>query len=191
VAGLRILGGAARGRRLQGESVPGIRPTSARVREALFDILGSRVAGAAFLDLYAGTGAVGCEALSRGAARVILVEHGKRAARTIAANLALLAGLGRGEILEAGAHAALQRLEDQGERFDVVFLDPPWDEPLAQEVPVLAAGLTAPGGVLVLEHRSGKSVAFPDGPGLSTGRSYRYGDASLSLLHRAPAPGTG
>jgi 16S rRNA (guanine(966)-N(2))-methyltransferase RsmD len=173
-----------RGRRLRGESVPGVRPTSSRVREALFDVLGGRVPGCAFLDLFAGTGAVGCEALSRGAARAVFVEADRRAARAAAENLRLLGGPA-GEILEMEAGRALARLGERGERFDVVFLDPPWDLDLGDVLP-RAARAVAPKGVLVLEHRTGRVPSAADVPGLTPGRSYRHGDASLSLFLAAP-----
>jgi 16S rRNA (guanine966-N2)-methyltransferase len=189
VAGLRILGGADRGRRLQGESVAGVRPTPARVREALFDILGARVPDSAFLDLYAGTGAVGLEALSRGAARSLFVERGRAAARILAANVARVARTGSAEILEEAAAAALRRLRGRGDRFHIVFLDPPWDESVQAEVLVLAASLLAPAGILVREHRSGQDASLPPEAGLRPGRTYRYGDASLSLFHRDPESG--
>jgi len=169
--------------------VAGIRPTSARVREALFDILGARTSGAAFLDLYAGTGAVGLEALSRGAARVVLIEQKRGAVRAIAANAALLSGLGEAEIIEDDARAALRRLAARGDRFGIVFLDPPWDEPLPGDLLGAAAWLLPPGGVLVLEHRAGRPAPLPDDPDFAAGRSYRHGDASLSLLHRAATGG--
>jgi len=189
VTGLRILGGADRGRRLQGESLAGVRPTPARVREALFDILGARVPGSAFLDLYAGTGAVGLEALSRGAARSLFVESGRAAARILAANVARVDRAGSAGILQEDAGAALRRLRGRGDRFHIVFLDPPWDERPAPEVLVLAASLLLPAGILVREHRSGQDVSLPEEAGLRPGRIYRYGDASLSLFHRDPEPG--
>jgi 16S rRNA (guanine966-N2)-methyltransferase len=191
VAGLRILGGAARGRRLQGESVAGVRPTPARVREALFDILGARVPGSAFLDLYAGTGAVGLEALSRGAARAVFVERGRPAARALAANVELVAPPGSAEILPEEASAALRRLAGRGDRFGVVFLDPPWDDRPGEDLLGLAADRVAPGGILAHEHRTGESVVFPAGTELRPGRTYRYGDASLSLFHRDSGTGGG
>ncbi|HET8945493.1 MAG TPA: 16S rRNA (guanine(966)-N(2))-methyltransferase RsmD [Candidatus Polarisedimenticolia bacterium] len=191
MAGLRILGGADRGRRLQGESVAGVRPTPARVREALFDILGARVPGAAFLDLYAGTGAVGLEALSRGAARSVFVERGRAVSRALAANVGLVARPGSAEILQEEAGSALRRLTGRGDRFQVVFLDPPWDEGPGEDDLLMAAALLAPAGILVHEHRSGRNVSFPDEARLRPGRSYRYGDASLSLFHRDPGAGAG
>jgi 16S rRNA (guanine(966)-N(2))-methyltransferase RsmD len=191
VPGLRILGGAARGRRLQGESLRGVRPTPARVREAVFDILGARVAGSAFLDLYAGTGAVGLEALSRGADRIVFVERSGAAARAIAANLALVAGSDSAEIVQEEARTALRRLAGRGDRFQVAFLDPPWDDWPGDETLLLAAELVSPAGILVCEHRSGETTGFPAAAWLRPGRSYRYGDASLSLFHREAETGTG
>ena len=185
VAGLRILGGALRGRRLEGESLPGVRPTSARVREALFDVLGARVTGCDFLDLYAGTGAVGLEALSRGAARAVFVESSRRAARSLEKNLDALAQTGAAEILEMDAELALRRLAGRGERFGIVSLDPPWDLEDASDVLPQAAGVVAPGGVLVVEHRTSRPPAVP--AGLVAGRVYRHGDASLSLFLAGPA----
>ena len=182
VAGLRILGGAARGRRLQGESLPGLRPTSARVREALFDVLGARVTGCTFLDLYAGTGAVGLEALSRGAARAVFVESSRRAVRALAANLKVLSETGAGDILEMDAGQALYRLEERGERFGVVFLDPPWDLDDGGLILQQAARAVAPSGVLVVEHRTGRPPSVAPDSGLTPGRAYRHGDASLSLF---------
>lgn len=167
----------------------GVRPTPARVREALFDILGARVQDAAFLDLYAGTGAVGLEALSRGAAKSVFVERGRAAARILAANVARVARTGSAEILEESAGAALRRLRGRADRFHIVFLDPPWDVRVEAEVFVLAASLLAPAGILVREHRSGQDASLPEEAALRPGRTYRYGDASLSLFHRDAGPG--
>lgn len=185
MAGLRILGGAARGRRLKGESLPGVRPTSSRVREALFDVLGGRVPGCAFLDLFAGSGAVGLEALSRGAARAVFVESSRRAAQVIAANVSALEADPVAEILAMEASRALRHLEERVERFDIVFLDPPWDVEDPGAVLPQAARVAAPGGTVVVEHRSRRPPDVPAGAGLTPGRVYRYGDASLSLFRAA------
>lgn len=182
MAGLRILGGAARGRRLKGESLPGVRPTSSRVREALFDVLGGRVPGCGFLDLYAGTGAIGLEALSRGAARAVFIESSRRATQVIAANVSTIEAGAAAEILEMEAGRGLRHLQERGDRFDIVFLDPPWDIADAGGVLPQAARLTAPGGVIVVEHRSSRPPGLPAEAGLTPGRVYRYGDASLSLF---------
>jgi len=151
------------------------------VREALFDILGARVHGSRFLDAYAGTGAVGCEALSRGAARVVFLERQRGALRLIRANLGIAAWSGSWEVIEEEASASLRDLGRLEARFDVVFLDPPYDEPSLPGALRLAGRLLDAGGLLILEHRSGATVL--PAPGLLAGRTYRYGDTSLSVCH--------
>jgi 16S rRNA (guanine(966)-N(2))-methyltransferase RsmD len=149
------------------------------VREALFSILGLRVEGARFLDVYAGTGAVGCEALSRGADRVVLVERDPAALGLIAENLKLGAWSGAAEIVRGDACKVLARLETAGRRFDIIFLDPPYDDSRLQETLGVAARLLAPGGMAIVEHRS-SSVAVPPA-GLDGFRSYRHGDSALTV----------
>ena len=107
---MRLTGGEARGRRLKVPRGSLVRPTADRVREALFDILGARVSGARFLDVYAGTGAVGCEALSRGAGRVVLLERDRRALALIAENLSVGPWSGAFEIVAGDARRSLERL---------------------------------------------------------------------------------
>jgi 16S rRNA (guanine(966)-N(2))-methyltransferase RsmD len=187
---LRLTGGQGRGRRLAAAALRGLRPTSARVREALFDILGARVAGAEVLDVFAGTGAVGIEALSRGATRVVFVEDDARAARLIAANLRDAGLPGGASVIEGDAVRALDRLSAAGESFSIVFLDPPYAAGAPAEILDRSAALVAAGGVLVVEH--GARVAREIGPpaGLRAGRRYRYGDSRLSVFHRdLPAAG--
>lgn len=178
---LRIAGGARRGLRLQ--VPPGIRPTSGRLREALFDLWGGRVVGCRFLDLFAGSGAVGIEAASRGAARSLLVEADRRVLAVLARNRRAAALDGVAE-LAARLPEELPRRLGAGERFDLVFADPPYGfaafgELLAVVEPVLAAD-----GEIALEHpwRQGP----PEPRGLGARRSRRYGDSGLTLYRRAP-----
>jgi 16S rRNA (guanine(966)-N(2))-methyltransferase RsmD len=171
----------ARGRRLKVPRGPALRPTADRVREALFDILGTRVKGACFLDAYAGTGAVGCEALSRGADRVVFVERDRRALRLIEDNLKIGPWAGAGEVVEGDARDSLRDLERGGKRFDIVFLDPPYDDPALAEVMVLGARLLRPGGALVVEHRSSRTIEAPAESRAPLPRSYRYGDTTLTV----------
>src|SRR2546422_6504978 len=119
---MRVIGGEFRSRRLK--SIPGLatRPTSDRLRETLFDVLGAQVEGAVFLDAYAGTGAVGIEALSRGAARAVFIEKSKNAARVLRENLASLGVEGRALVVVA---ATLSSIAEQ--TVDIVFLDPPYE----------------------------------------------------------------
>jgi len=133
---VRIVGGAWRSRRLEVAARPGLRPTPDRVRETLFNWLGQDLAALACLDLFAGSGALGFEAASRGAARVVLVERDRVALAALARAKAAL-GARRVEIVAADAHAYLERAR---ERFDVVFLDPPFRQ---NAVPALLGRLPA------------------------------------------------
>jgi len=181
---VKLTGGGARGRRLLAGRSPGLRPSSARVREALFDILGARVGDAEVLDLYAGTGIVGLEALSRGARRVVFVEVAGRAVRLIATNLERT-GLGdRADVLHEEAGAALARLVASGARFDIVFVDPPYADGFPERSIAAAARLIRPGGVLVIEHATRRPVPAGSVALLRPGRTYRYGDSALVLFHR-------
>src|SRR5678816_647489 len=130
---MRIVGGEYRGRTLKSPSWDGLRPTSDRLRETLFNILGPSIRGARVLDGFAGTGAIGIEALSRGAAHVVFVERDPRAVTLIDTNLApLLAGdRPKPVIIRAGFADAVRRLD--GEVFDVIVLDPPYAEHAAAE----------------------------------------------------------
>jgi 16S rRNA (guanine(966)-N(2))-methyltransferase RsmD len=186
---LRLTGGQGRGRRLASAAIRGLRPTSSRVREALFDILGARVEGADILDLFAGSGAVGIEALSRGARRAVFVEAQRRAARLIEANLRAAAVRGSTQVLADGAAAALDRLARAGDSFSIVFLDPPYAIGASPGLLECAARVLRAGGVLVVEHGA---RALPEPPAhvpLVAGRRYRYGDSRLSVFHRVPDAG--
>jgi len=139
------------------------------------------VDGARFLDVYAGTGAVGCEALSRGAGRAVFLERDRRSLQLIEQNLMLGPWTGAAEVLAGEARGSLQDLDRRGERFDVIFLDPPYDDPEVGEVLALAARLLTPQGALVVEHRSSREIGPPsDGPVLKV-RAYRYGDTTLTV----------
>lgn len=178
---MRLTGGEARGRRLKVPRGLLIRPTADRVREALFDILGARVRGSRFLDVYAGTGAVGCEALSRGAAQAVFLEQQRGALRLIRGNLGLGPWSSAAAILEGEACGSLADLDRRGARFDIVFLDPPYYDPALPDALRLATRLLDPQGLLVLEHRTAAAVAAPEAGALLAVRSYRYGDTSLTV----------
>ncbi len=160
------------------------RPTSDRLRETLFNVLAPRIAGAHFLDLYAGSGAVGIEALSRGAAGVDFVERAEAALRVLRGNLARL-GVKEGfRVHGAGVGAALRRMKAET-AFDVVFLDPPYDA--AQEYAATlgllggdAAGLPAAGAVVIAEHRKKERLEEVYGR-LRRTRLLEQGDAALSF----------
>ncbi len=178
----RIVAGSARGRRLRVPAGDRTRPTSDRVREALFSSVESAVgslAGCRVLDLYAGSGALGLEALSRGAAHALLVESDARAVRVIRANVAAL-GLPGAEV----AQLPVERLvagEQPAEPYDVVLADPPYALP-GDTVTAVLAGLTrgwlAPEGLVVVE-RDRRSQPFTWPPGLHVTRKRTYGETVL------------
>jgi 16S rRNA (guanine966-N2)-methyltransferase len=171
--------------------VPGTtsRPTSDRVRESLFAILGPSLDGARVLDLYAGTGALAIESLSRGAASAVLVEPAPAAVKVIAANLDTL-GLG-GETRVRRTKAEVWLRSQRDGPFDLVLLDPPYDIPVGQLAGVLARlarTALAPGATVVLE-ASSRSEAPPWPPELEAGEPRRYGGTTLHLAaYTGPGP---
>ena len=175
---MRIIAGLHKGRTLKSPTWAGLRPTSDRLRETLFNILAPRIAGARILDVYAGTGAVALEALSRGAATAVCVEDDRRAAALLAENRARLGEESRCMILRDHARRALQA-PVAGGPFDIVFLDPRYDLEELDDVIAGAVAQRAAGGVLVLEHASRR--APPRWAGVAPSRSVRAGDSTLSF----------
>ena len=176
---MRIIAGRHKGRTLKAPKWEGLRPTSDKLRETLFNILAPRIERARVLDLFAGTGAVALEALSRGAASATCVDSDRRAARFIAENAAACGETNRCVIIRDRAeHALHSRLA--GKHFDVVVLDPPYDA--AAPEPVLEAALRclAPDGLLVLEHAFRRAV--PAVAGARVTRTVRSGDSALTLF---------
>ncbi len=152
---VRVIAGVAKGRRLAVPEVTGLRPTSDRARETLFNVLAPSLPGARFLDLFAGSGAVGIEALSRGAVAAVFIEQDARAVTTLKANLELCRFAGSGNVVRGGWQDALRRLAGAEEPFDVAFLDPPYDWPDAHTCleAIRDRALIARRGIAVLEHR--------------------------------------
>jgi len=186
---MRITGGAFRSRPLRAPRGQDTRPTSDRVREALFGILSSAgaVEGARVLDVYAGTGALALEALSRGAARAVLVESSREALSALRANVGALGVGGEAQVLAADVRGAVGRLARQGP-FDLVLADPPWALVDAGEAGRVLAelasrGAFAPEATIVLEHSS--RSAPPAIPGLIQGDTRRYGDTALTFYKPA------
>lgn len=186
---VRISAGRWKGRRL--EVPPGTRPTAGRAREALFDILGSRVPGARFLDLHAGSGAVGIEAVSRGAQRATLVEI---EAAVLRLNVARFSAGDSLHVLESDAGEAVRLLAGRSDRFDIVFSDPPYGpaQGAAEASPLgTIARLVAPGGVVVVQRdaRPREAAALAPAPeGLALVSTRRYGRNVLDFFE---TPGRG
>lgn len=178
---MRVIAGQFKGRRLKPPSWDGLRPTSDKLRETLFNILAPRVEGARVLDGYAGTGAVGIEALSRGAAHVTFVERDRRATALIEANLALC-GVKRGYTIECGDVASVLRRTRRDAECDLVLLDPPYDidaDTVSQALEA-AAGRMGADGLLVLERASRREPEVPET--LSRVRDVASGDSTLTFM---------
>jgi 16S rRNA (guanine966-N2)-methyltransferase len=182
---MRIITGTFRGLRLKTLKGGELRPTSDQLRETLFDVLGPGVEGARFLDAYAGSGAVGLEALSRGAAEVAFIEHHRPASVLIRQNLAAL-GIESGyRLITCAVLTGLERLEAQGARFEFIFLDPPYDAIREYHHALRQIGrssLLSPAGRVIAEHS--RRVILEDQYGaLRRSRTLRHGDAQLAFYH--------
>ncbi|MBS1242785.1 MAG: methyltransferase [Nitrospirae bacterium] len=175
---MRITGGIGRGRKLKVPAGSKVRPTSDKVKQALFNILGDRVPGSVFLDLFAGAGGIGIEALSRGAERVVFVDGSRESLDVVKRNIDQ-AGFG------IHAEAVLSKVEPflkkRSGPYDIVFLDPPYTMemlPLLQLVS--GSGLLKPGGIVIAEHF--KKQASPETAGtLALYREAKYGDTVLAF----------
>ena len=177
---MRVIAGELKGRRLAAPDWPGLRPTSDRLRETLFNVLAPRIGGARFLDGYAGTGAVGIEALSRGAAHVTFVEHDRRAQALIETNLAHCGVKDRYAIIRAGFRGTAERLDGP---FDILFLDPPYGAVELAEALGAAEPLVTGSALLIIEHA--KRDTGPAAVGaLTRTRELAQGDSVLSFFRR-------
>ena len=194
---IRVIAGKYKGARLQAPKIRGVRPTSGRVKESLFSILRGKLEGAAALDLFAGSGALGIEALSRGAQSCVFVDADKRACAAIRQNLAAVnAPREAAQIVCADANRAAARLRRERRAFQLLFLDPPYDSP---ELPrtLQTLGETSPiyaeDGVAAAEHGAKTRVENRYGNLIRT-RLETYGDTQLSFysirrnIHGDPEP---
>ena len=175
----RIIAGQWRGRVIKAPEGGDTRPTGERAREALMSMLAADLSGARALDLFAGSGALGLEALSRGAASAVFVDASRKASAILASNIALLGAGERSRLLTMDALAALRVLAADGDRFDIVFIDPPYARDLyrpALEL-LLRRGLIHPGGIACVE-----SQAPVDAPGYRVLKDKRYGRAHIRLI---------
>jgi len=184
---VRVIAGSARGRRLLAPPGRGTRPTPERVREALFSILGGGLEGERVVDLFAGTGALGIEALSRGAAGAVFVERDRPAAALLGRNLASCGFFSRARIVNGGAAAFLRGGLPPGTT--LVFLDPPYRGDDGPEALAALAGGLGPGDdlLVVYEHSPRFPPAVP--PRLVGIDGRRYGETSLLFLRPALPPG--
>ena len=197
---MRVIGGNAKGRRLKVPNGRALRPTSARVKEAMFNILPHDLSGLKALDLFAGTGNMTIEALSRGAEAAILVDASGEASRAIRENLSRLSIANRCRLLNMPVQRALRHLERQHETFDLIFIDPPYGQNLVERTLTIIAqtSILRASGIAVAEHSVRDQVSDRYGD-LALCDRRRYGDTLLSFFKwqrqanfqtRNPANGT-
>ena len=185
---MRIIGGRFGSRPLTAPRGMATRPTLDQTREALFNILQGRVTGARFLDLYAGSGAVALEALSRGAACAVLCDRDREANRVELKNIASLGYEGRTRVFRADWRQALETLRREGAVFDLVFLDPPYAMGDLRDVTEGLLPLLAEGALVVTEHQAGHPYVM--GGALKQTDTRRWGYAGVTFYTRSEnAPG--
>jgi 16S rRNA (guanine966-N2)-methyltransferase len=180
---MRIISGASKGRKLATPKTPSLRPTSGRVKESIFDILREEVEGKRVLDLFAGTGNLGIEALSRGAEKAVFVEKGRHALRLIQRNLAQFGLVERSEILPVDANRAIRILNHKGERFGLIFMDPPYEKGLIEKTLMKMSSypIYHRDSIVVVEHHRREGLPpLPGGWNLI--RQQRTGDTVTSFL---------
>lgn len=183
---MRITGGNFKGRRLKGPRGRSLRPTSDMVRKAIFDVLGPEGAkGRRVLDLFAGSGALGFEALSRGAQEVVFVEKDRGAVDLIKQNIQALDVQERTRVFNLEAKKAIRVLAEKGLSFDLILIDPPYREERSSGTilrEIMDKGLLLPGGIVVFEHPAPRAPSPPEG--LSPIGVKRYGDTAVSFFIR-------
>ncbi|MGB2705680.1 MAG: 16S rRNA (guanine(966)-N(2))-methyltransferase RsmD [Candidatus Omnitrophota bacterium] len=183
---MRIIGGEGRGRQIKMPKGAEVRPTQDRVREAIFNVIREKIPGSDVLDLFAGSGAFGIEALSRAAHSVIFVDNNINCIRAIKANLTVL-GEDREipQVLKTDAVRAISRFQKKGRKFDIIFLDPPYYKGLAKNslIKINACDILSQHGFVVVEHF--KKDALPEKAGdIFLFKEKRYGDTAVSFYRR-------
>jgi 16S rRNA (guanine966-N2)-methyltransferase len=183
---MRVIGGVHRGRRLRTVAGLQVRPTSDRLRETLFNIIAPKINGSNFLDVCAGSGAVGIEALSRGAAEVTFIERNRQACNTINTNLTALGITQGATIINREASVALKRLEQESRQFEIVFFDPPYASALYDLViRQLGFGkLLKRNSVVIVEHLI-KTPPEPQYGRLKLFRELKQGESGLMFFETA------
>ncbi len=182
---MRIVAGQTKGRKLLVPKGKGVRPTADRVREALFSSLGQRVDGAVVLDLFAGSGALGLEALSRGAKRAVFVEKARESQQIVGQNIVNLGFESRARIIKGEAFQGLRLLEKEGGLFTLIFLDPPYKqsgESLLEPAlnALSSSNLLASGALVVAEHKRDQIPILPESLRIKATKS--YGGTGLTMI---------
>jgi 16S rRNA (guanine(966)-N(2))-methyltransferase RsmD len=189
---MRIISGASKGRKLAAPRGYALRPTSDRIKESIFNILGNEVEGKVVLDLFAGTGNLGIEALSRGAKQIVFVERAKEALRMIERNLFQCGFSGRAEVIPKEVNRAIGILEAKGMSFDLILMDPPYEKEWVQRtlLKLNRHKIYHEGSILVIEHS--RREPLPQQTGIWTViKQRRIGDTMISILTGRSQPSGG
>jgi 16S rRNA (guanine966-N2)-methyltransferase len=173
---MKITGGKFKGRQLPQKVKNGVRPTASKVREAVFNIIGPEISASSFLDLYAGTGAVGFEALGRGAKDVVFVDRDIEAIERFVKTH----HFSNCRIIKGGVLKVLSNIERRQERFDFIYVDPPYDSAEVDQVMPLLGHIVNVAGLIIVEHFHKKALLTDYGL-IELIKTYRYGDTILSL----------
>ncbi|PIV57489.1 16S rRNA (guanine(966)-N(2))-methyltransferase RsmD [Candidatus Desantisbacteria bacterium CG_4_10_14_0_8_um_filter_48_22] len=183
---MRITGGEFRGRKIKTLEGISTRPISEMARKALFDLIGPRVIDSAFLDLFAGTGSVGIEALSRNAVSAVFVENAEKAVRVIEYNLKTLGIGGRSSVFRNDVLSWLNIAEAKGDEFDIIFIGPPYYKGYADRVldSLEKKNVLREGGVIFVQRHKKEKVIIPGGLALADER--KYGDTVLLIIKVKP-----
>lgn len=184
---MRIITGKARGLHLNVPKNYDVRPTADRVKESLFNIIGSKAVGAAVLDLFAGSGNLGLESWSRGARFVQFVDNNRTSLQLTDGNIRKCRAEAECKVLKHDAEAAVDLLYKQGQRFDLIFVDPPYNKGWVQKILSKLAKfpLLAENGWLVAEHSAHDDIAGTVPEGYEIFRSQQYGETVLSFIKRS------
>ena len=181
---MRVISGTYRGCVLKGPKHEGLRPTADRVKEALFNIIGAKIHDSDFLDLFAGTGSIGIEALSRGARSAIFADNNHLSIKLLHENLKIIKSGESIRVLQSDAAKALNILAGEQLFFDLIFLDPPFESELFSIIPsmIVQLKLLKKDGYLIIEHPSRLAVTVPE---LEVIKDRKYGDISLTFFQYA------
>lgn len=180
---MRVITGTARGRKLKTQEGLDVRPTTEVVKEAVFSIVHFVVPYANVLDLFAGSGQMGIEALSRGAAKAVFVDSSRRSQEVIKENLAAVGLMKQARVI---ADDAVSFLSHTAESYDIIFLDPPYDLGFAPKILPLLGRCLSPEGIVLFEHRKGEEMPETVGE-LQMKKQYTYGKTVVTTYGRAPA----
>jgi len=183
---MRIIAGKYRGRKIDFPKSPHIRPTQDRIREALFNILAPCISGATVLDLFAGSGAFGIEALSRGAKKATFVDNNIKCIRIIRSNLKKIGAEDKAEVYRRDAFKAMDELAQAAATFDIVFIDPPYYTELSKKSLIKLAhyDILSHNNTIIIEHYK-KDVLLNDLKSIKLGRQKRFGDTVLSFYRKS------